>query len=114
MACYVDPAIHDFGRMKMCHLFADSDEELHAMADRIGVARRWHQKPPKASWPHYDVCKSKRALAVKLGAVEVDRYAALEHTLRLRDRLTPERAAQFARLRAATGQSHTPVSEVST
>ena len=55
----------------MCHMLADTPAELHAMADRIGVARRWYQA--KASTPHYDVCKSKRALAVRAGAVEVDR-----------------------------------------
>lgn len=56
----------------MCHMLADTEEELHAMADRIGVARRWHQK---AGTPHshYDICMSKRALAVKYGAKEVDR-----------------------------------------
>jgi hypothetical protein len=41
------------------------------MADRIGVARRWHQKPPKASSSHYDIALTKRALAVAAGAVEI-------------------------------------------
>lgn len=61
-----------YGRMIMCHLLADTDDELHAMAAKIGVARRWHQK---AGTPHshYDICLSKRAKAVKLGAVEIDR-----------------------------------------
>ncbi len=69
---YVDAAIHDFGRMVMCHLTADGLDELHAAAQGIGVARRWFQNHP-GSTPHYDVCKSKRALAIKRGAVEVDR-----------------------------------------
>ena len=55
----------------MSHMIADSLEELHEMADKIGVARRWFQKD--ASFPHYDVCKAKRELAIKLGAVPVDR-----------------------------------------
>jgi hypothetical protein len=29
---------------------------------------------PKVSWPHYDIAKVKRALAVQFGAVECDRY----------------------------------------
>jgi hypothetical protein len=58
-----------FGRMVMCHMIADTDEELHAMADRIGVARKWHQDTLSGS--HYDIALSKRALAVKAGAVEV-------------------------------------------
>jgi hypothetical protein len=75
---YVDAAAHAFGRMIMCHMFSPDLDALHAMADRIGVARRWFQDPrtmPKVSWPHYDIAKSKRALAVAAGAVEVlDRY----------------------------------------
>lgn len=73
MSAYVDRAIHAYGRMVMCHLIADTPDELHAMADRIGVARRWFQSSPPASFPHYDVCKSKRALAVSHGAVECGR-----------------------------------------
>jgi len=72
MAVYVDTMRAVYGRMVMCHMLADSELELHSMAARIGVARRWHQK---AGTPHshYDICLSKRALAVKAGAMEVDR-----------------------------------------
>ena len=68
---YVDAPIWPYGRMMMCHLFADRLEDLHAMADRIGVQRRWFQNKP--GFPHYDICKAKRALAVAGGAIEVDR-----------------------------------------
>jgi len=72
MAVYVDKMRAAYRRMVMCHMLADTDDELHAMADRIGVARRWHQK---ASTPHshYDICLSKRAQAVAAGAIEIDR-----------------------------------------
>lgn len=53
----------------MCHMMADTDEELHAMADAIGVARKWFQQVPSGN--HYDIAKSKRAEAIKLGAVEI-------------------------------------------
>jgi hypothetical protein len=43
---------------------------LHAMADRIGVSRRYYQN--KGRTPHYDICLSKKALAIKHGAVEVE------------------------------------------
>ena len=71
MAVYVDPARHPFGRMMMCHMMADTTEELLAMADRIGVSRRWIQR---AGTPHehFDIAKNRRALAVAAGAVEVD------------------------------------------
>lgn len=67
---YVDDMRAPIGRMVMCHMVADTDDELHAMADRIGVARRWHQKPGTHR-SHYDVCLAKRALAVAAGAIEV-------------------------------------------
>lgn len=70
MSVYVDPAIWPFGRMKMCHMIADSHEELVAMADKIGVARKWIQYPG-TDREHFDICKSKRALAVAAGAMEI-------------------------------------------
>lgn len=74
---YVDAAVHPFGRMMMCHMFSPDPEALHLMADQIRVPRKWFQNPatmPKVSWPHYDICKSKRALALTCGAVEVTKY----------------------------------------
>jgi len=68
---YVDDMRARFGRMVMCHMVADTTDELHAMADRIGVARQWYQGPPKTRHPHYDIALSKRALAVAAGAVEI-------------------------------------------
>lgn len=67
---YVDDMRAKFGRMVMCHMIADSDAELHAMADRIGVSRRWHQHAGTHK-SHYDICLSKRAKAVAAGAVEI-------------------------------------------
>lgn len=70
MTVYVDDMRAKFGRMVMCHMIADTDDELHAMADRIGVARRWHEGPPKHD-SHYDISLGKRAIAVAAGAVEI-------------------------------------------
>ena len=69
MAVYVDNFYAGYGRMIMCHMAADTIAELHEMADKIGVARKWFQLPNGRN-PHYDICKSKRALAVQLGAIE--------------------------------------------
>ena len=65
MTVYVDDMRAEFGRMKMCHMIADTDDELRAMATKIGVAQRWHQGD------HFDIALSKRALAVANGAVEI-------------------------------------------
>lgn len=71
MAVYVDNMRAPYGRMVMCHMLADTDDELHAMAARIKVVRKWWQSPEKTSGSHYDICLSKRALAVTAGAVEI-------------------------------------------
>lgn len=71
MPVYVDRPKHRYGRMIMCHMIADSLEELHWMADQIGVDRRWFQR--NSSHPHYDICKSNRTKAIEAGALEVDR-----------------------------------------
>ncbi len=81
MTVYVDDMRASFGRMVMCHMIADTDDELHAMASRIGVARRWHQAPPKHR-SHYDIALSKRALAVAAGAVEITWRQCSQMTLR--------------------------------
>lgn len=69
MTVYVDDMcdvpLGEFRGMKMSHMVADTDDELHAMADRIGVARKWYQGD------HYDVAKSKRSLAIKCGATAI-------------------------------------------
>lgn len=66
---YVDDmyrtALGQYRGMAMSHMVADSDDELPAMADRIGVARRWYQGD------HYDVAASKRELALAAGAVPI-------------------------------------------
>ncbi len=84
MTVYVDDVRHQYGRMVMCHMWADSLPELLAMADRIGVQRKWLQTPPKASWVHFDICISKKALAISAGAILTDRYGPVEHVARLR------------------------------
>lgn len=70
MSVYVDGMRAPYGRMVMCHMFADTSEELHAMADQVGVARRWCQAQGTAR-EHYDICLSKRRRAVALGAREI-------------------------------------------
>lgn len=82
MTVYVDDVRHPFGRMVMCHMWADTLDELLAMADRIGVARKWLQEPPKASWVHFDISLTKKTKAVALGAVVTDMFGPAEHLAR--------------------------------
>ena len=65
---YVDNYNAPYGRMVMCHMMADSLDELHAMATAIGLKREWFQTPER--FPHYDVSLSMKAKALKLGAIE--------------------------------------------
>jgi len=67
---YIDNYNAKFGRMIMCHMFADTTEELLLMCDKIGVARKWIQYPGTYK-EHFDICLSKKAKALQLGAKEV-------------------------------------------
>ena len=79
MSCYVD-ALLDYGWKygPSCHLLADTEEELHAMAYKIGMKRSWFQVGGKAEMPHYDLVASRRKRAVDFGAVEIDRKRLCE------------------------------------
>lgn len=78
MTVYVDDVRHPFGRMIMCHMWADSEAELVAMAGLIGVRAKWIQRPPKASWVHFDISLGMKAKAIKQGAVLTDQYGPVE------------------------------------
>lgn len=71
MSVYVDGLMsHGWRLGDSCHLIADTVEELHEFADRLGMKRAWFQ--PRSS-PHYDLTVRRRAKAVALGAIELDR-----------------------------------------
>lgn len=59
-----------YKRMKMCHMIADTPEELLAMARRIRVDEKWIQYP-NSPREHFDICLSKRKLAISYGATEI-------------------------------------------
>ena len=65
MTVYVDDMAARHGRMIMFHMVADTDHELHAMAERLGIARRWFQGD------HYDVSKGAREIAIQNGALSI-------------------------------------------
>jgi hypothetical protein len=73
MACYVDTvrSYPDAGLRftEYCHLLADTREELHELAQRIGMPRQAFQDHPWR-W-HYDLPAPLRPLAVAQGARQV-------------------------------------------
>ena len=76
MSVYVDPLMNWGGSKTFkwtysCHLMADTDEELHIFAKKIGMKLAWHQPCPPHSVSHYDLNANRRRVAVNTGAVEV-------------------------------------------
>ena len=72
MTVYVDDAVHAWRGQRWEHLMADTLDELHAMAARIGIPRRAFQN--KSSGAHYDVTIELRDLAIASGAVAISRH----------------------------------------
>lgn len=61
-------AVKKYGT-KWCHMWCDGDEEeLHELASKIGLKRRYFQKHRILN--HYDLIPSKRIIAIKNGAIE--------------------------------------------
>jgi hypothetical protein len=57
---------YKLGRMIMSHMAADNLQELFEMAQKIGVDERHFQNKPGR--PHFDICQTKKELAIKQGA----------------------------------------------
>ena len=101
MAVYVDNAKNPYGRMLMCHMVADTIEELLAMADKIVIARR-HFQP--WSHPHFDLSQSYRAKAILANAIPVERRELVKIMRVQKLRLKKDLAERLA-YEAATEQS---------
>ena len=54
-------------------MVADTDDELHAMARKIGMHTRWaqHLNDPNQYRHHYDLTRSRWVLAVEAGAQKI-------------------------------------------
>jgi len=79
MAVYVDPNFEwpksdKWPWGSVSHMYADTPEELHRMAKKIGLKREWcsDRTQPGSSILHYDLNPKKRVRAVAAGCVEVD------------------------------------------
>ena len=82
MAVYVDSEGIRWRGKEWCHLVADSIEELHDFAARLGLQRRWFQS--KGRYPHYDVTMMVRSRALLMGAVDADRATLIACCRRVR------------------------------
>lgn len=89
MAVYVDNMNAPYGRMIMCHMIADTTDELLAMADKIGVNRKWIQEA--GTWQeHFDISLGAKKKAIAAGAKEITmmqlgRMTASRHNSPLKD-----------------------------
>ncbi|TKR29466.1 DUF4031 domain-containing protein [Luteimonas gilva] len=72
MTVYVDDAVTLWRDRRWAHLMADTLDELHAFAARLGLPRRAFQD--KTSGAHYDVDEALREQALRLGAVAISRH----------------------------------------
>lgn len=54
-----------------CHLWTDpgNEAELHRTAREIGMRPEWFQN--RTGFPHYDITVSRRAAALRAGAIEM-------------------------------------------
>ncbi len=68
MTVYVDDMKAQFGRMVMCHMIADTHDELIAMVQAIGVSAKWIQNGGSHK-EHFDLSLTKKREAVVRGAV---------------------------------------------
>jgi hypothetical protein len=82
---YVDDPIWLWQGRRWCHLLADTPEELHFFASRLGLHRSSFQGPPKSNTPHYDITAFERSRAVALGARQCTRaeVAAIARAARM-------------------------------
>lgn len=102
MPVYIDSMNLNYRGMVMCHMLADTHHELVAMAKVIGMRPAWIQNPGTVR-EHFDVTdgrfvrdpatgkliidptKSRKRVALKNGAIEVNRRGIYEVMMRMKD-----------------------------
>lgn len=89
MSVYVDPNL-EWPKTKkwpygsVSHMYADTEEELHKLAKKIGFKREWCSDHTHADSPllHYDLSPKMREKAIQMGAVEVGHEHSRPYSLR--------------------------------
>ncbi|WP_296276992.1 DUF4031 domain-containing protein [Pseudomonas sp. UBA7530] len=93
MAVYVDSEEIPWRGKLWCHLVADTLDELHDFAARLGLRRSWFQS---RNYPHYDVTISVRQRALSMGAIDADRETIVDRSRQMRLELRREMMASSA------------------
>ena len=90
MTVYLDDFRVPWRGREWSHLTADTTEELHEFAERLGVPKRgFHQSPDRPWKDHYDIPEALREPALSLGARPISRREAVA---RLRAKRAESRA----------------------
>ncbi len=110
MAVYVDEEGIRWRGREWCHLVADSLDELHTFAAKLGLRRSWFQS--KTRYPHYDVTTSVRVRALALGAHNAVREQIVSCARQMRFEMIQLHRAAVARAESIEGnlyaQAHAP------
>lgn len=77
MATYVDNSNNPRGRHRVCHLFADTTEELIQIGKKLGLNERWVSMRG-THLECFDLWRSKRTKAIKHGAISITRERVAE------------------------------------
>jgi hypothetical protein len=68
------------------HMQADTPDELHAFAARLGLRREWFQsRPGRPERDHYDLTGARRDQAIRLGAIRESVEAGIARRRAARD-----------------------------
>ena len=77
---YIDNFNAPYRNMIMCHMVADTTEELLLMATKLGINHKYIQS--KGTYQeHFDICLTKKKLAISLGAKEITSRELVKITL---------------------------------
>jgi hypothetical protein len=112
MTVYVDTMRARLGTRIMCHMIADSEAELHAMAAAIGL------EPRAYHGDHYDIDLAKKELALAAGAhlISLRQLACMvwlrRHGQPMGDPATAEARYRCQPAQAARGHSAGPQSPI--
>jgi hypothetical protein len=89
MAVYIDDECIEWRGKIWCHMVADTPDELHKFAARIGLKRVWFQS--QSIYPHYDVTLAVRVKALQMGAILADRETLIACARELKRKIAEQR-----------------------